>query len=215
MLGVLAIVVTILTVLFNLVGTLCISVMAGMMAGASRRFNWQVISVSLVPPAVAVVLGWISKSELDVRRYFSLSAVCLGAFWITWLATYILMSLEKKSPQASGQRTSAQSGASHRLNTSPAGDGTRCRGAIVKADAAGGPLNLDLLQGTWRCETGHPDEDSTGRVLVVKGGKFSLSIVNANGQARVLDQGDVTVTRSQERTKLVISKPSGLEASDG
>jgi len=206
MLGVLVVVVTVLTFLFNLVGTLCICVVTGMMAGASRRFNWQVIGASLIPPAVAVALGCVTKSELDFRRYVSLSGICLGAFWVTWLATYLLLLLEKTSAQTSAQRTSIRSTASQHCESHPLG-GSKTEDAL-RTDEPEALLNLGHLQGTWHCEAHHPNDMSDKRVLTVNQGRFCLSIVNASGQARLLGQGDVTVSGSPGKMTLEISETS-------
>jgi len=206
MLGALVVVVTVLTFLFNLVGTLCICVVTGMMAGASRRFNWQVIGASLIPPAVAVGLGCVTKSELDFRRYVSLSGVCLGAFWFTWLATYLLLLLEKTNAQTSAQRTSTRSTASQRCDNPPFG-GSKPED-VLRTGELEALLNLGHLQGTWHCDEHHSDDMSDKKLLIVTQDRFYLSIVNASGQARLLGQGDVTVCGSPGKTTLEISVTS-------
>lgn len=214
-LGLLTVVVVVLTFLFNLVGTLCVSVITGMMAGASRRFNWQVISVSLVPPAVAVALGYITKVNFEPRQWLTLPGVCLGSFWVTWAATYLLISLEKKSAPSRRSLASVGSttapGSEFRGQQSDIFPGTQLSDAASKAGEVEDRLRLDDLQGTWCCESNRPDGASTKKVFVVEEGKFSFSIVNDSGHSRLVARGDVVVQDTESQTKLVISKPSEAE----
>ena len=218
MLGVLTIVVTILTFLFNLVGTLCVSIIAGMMTGASRRCNWQVVSVSLVPPVVALALGYFTKVDFNLRQWLSVAGIALGSFWGTWLATCLLMFLEKKSDAAPGEPASIRSSPPQELKPtlqrgdSPTG-GWNVHPAL-KTNAPESELNLDDLQGTWFLETDGVKESSRRKMFVVKQGKFSLSIVNSNGHARLLAQGELTVQGEEGRKNLAISRFTGFEAGE-
>ena len=84
----------------------------------------------------------------------------------------------------------------------------------LKTNAPESELNLDDLQGTWFLETDGVKESSRRKMFVVKQGKFSLSIVNSNGHARLLAQGELTVQGEEGRKNLAISRFTGFEAGE-
>lgn len=215
MLGVLTIVVAALTLFFNLCGTLSVSVIAGMMTGASRRWKWQAILVSLVFPFVVLALGKVTTVDLDVRQRISLAAVCFGAFWATYLVTFLLMCLEKKSPPSPAQPASRHSTAHQELGSLPQPDeapaNRRIPGVALETSEPKNQLSLHHLQGTWLCETSHPNEPSHKKVFAITQDKFSLSIVNASGHAHLVAQGDVIVQGVASEKSLIISGTSGDE----
>lgn len=183
MLSVLTILVVVLTVLFNLVGALCFSIAAGMMAGASRRWNWQVIIISLMPPVAALVLGHLTKVDFDLRKGISLIAICLGSFWGTWLATYLMMLLEAKSgPEPASAQTPTP----------------------TKSQEPDVEFKLDDLQGTWLCESDRAGDISKRRLLTVERGRFSLRIAVADGSSRLVAEGDVLLRGVDGHKKLVL-----------
>lgn len=217
-LAVVTIIVTGLTLLFNLFATIGISVLAGMMAGASRRWNWQVISVSILPGAVVLALGFAMKVPFDLRHRLYLAGMSFGVFWVTWLATYLLMSLEAKGEATTGQMASAgltppvESASSPTTRTNSNGD--RRLPTAVTVSQAEARLLLDDLQGTWLCEASRVDEPSNKKLFVVEHGKFSLSILNGGGQARLLAQGDLIWQDVAGHQNLIITGRPGLESGE-
>jgi len=183
-LGSIAIVVTMLTVLFNIVGALAVSVVAGMISGTRRRFDWHAISLSLVAPVVGLVLGHLTNLELDSRGYLSASGICLGAFWATWLATYLVTFLESRSRPVAGTPDT----------TSP-----------MKRSGTEEPSALQQLQGTWRFENERPGAAAESKVLVVERDQFRIAIVNSEDAPRVVGKGELKVHHSNGQTTLVIS----------
>lgn len=216
MLGILTTVVTGLTFLFNLFATIGISVLAGMMAGASRRWNWQVISVSFLPAIVALALGFVMKVPFDLRHCLYLTGMCLGSFWATWLATYLLMSLEAKSdataePQASACLTLPAESPSSPTPRAQLIDVRMPRTAMTTSEAEP-QLNLDDLQGTWLCEAKRADELSNKKLFVIDHGKFSLSIMNGDGHAHLVAQGELRLQGEDGHKILLIAPRSGVES---
>ncbi len=218
MLGILTIIVTGLTFLFNLFATIGVSVLAGMMAGASRRCNMQVISVSFLAPGVALALGFIMKAPFDLRHCLYLTGMCLGSFWATWLATYLLMSLEAKSDATSEQQASAcltlpvQPTSSSTRETEPT-DVQLSRAAMTTSEVQA-QLNLDDLQGTWLCEANRAEKPSNKKWLIVDHGKFSLSILNGDGHAHVVAQGELILQGEDGRKILLVSGRPRVEPPD-
>jgi len=216
MLGILTIVVTGLTFLFNLFATIGVSVLMGMMAGASRRWNWQVICVSFLAPIVALALGFVMKAPFDLRYSLYLTGMCLGSFWGTWLATFFLMSLEAKSDAASEQQASAGLAlpAGSPFSSTPGVDlaDVRVSRVATPTRAAEAHLNLDDLQGTWLCEAKRADKPSNQKLFVVDHGKFSLSVMNGDGHAHVVAHGELILQDEDGRPVLLVSARSGVES---
>ena len=210
MLVVLTGVVTVLTLFFNLCGALSVAVVAGMMSGASRRWQWQSIYVSLVCPIVVLVLGKITKVDLAIPQRLSLAAVCFGAFWGTYLVTFLLMRMEKQSETAPGHRTSRQSSSPQEAGTNPQLGNAPATCPIpdvaLPANELSDPFGLHHLQGTWHCETKHPKKSSHKKVFAITQDKFSLSIVNASGHARLIAQGSVLLQDAFSANRLILSE---------
>lgn len=215
MLGALTAVVAVLTFLFNLVGTLCVSIIAGMMAGASRRFNGQIIAVSLVPPIVALALGYVTKVEFDLRQWLSVAGICLGSFWGTWTATYLLMFLEKKSEPATSPLTSRDSTTGQEFRTSHKepneSPGEKSPTGGLEPAGAEKYLKLEDLQGTWLCQTDRTNESPRKRIFVVTQDKFSLSILNSSGDTHLVAHGEVAVRKVDGKLNMVISASPEFE----
>ena len=209
MLGALAVVVAALTFLFNLVGALCVSVIAGMMAGASRKWTWQLLLVSLVPVLVVVGLGSYTHVGLDLRQRALLASVCFGAFWATYIVTLLAMHLEARS-----EPTQASSPSRRKALL------TEARSVLPQpaplASSAKAQLTVNHFQGTWLSETNRPHGHPRKKVFIVERGKFYLSLVNSHGHTRLLAKGDVTVHDTASGKSVVISKGSaGVPLSPG
>jgi hypothetical protein len=172
-----------LTFAFNLFGALSTAIVAGLMTGVSRRWKWQTVVVSLVSPAVVLLLGQITRNDVDLRQRLSLAAVCFGAFWGTYLMTLLLMCLEKKS-------VPSESDAAPTEPATAAAAGGPIIGTALPSHT-GHDLCLRYLQGTWLCETS-PSGPAPKKMFAVKEDKFSLTLVNSGG-ASVVAHGDVIV----------------------
>lgn len=172
--AVLLLVVGLLTLLFSLLGTIFCAVVVGVMMGASRRWRWQAIPVSVVFPLVIVTLSRVSKTELDWHHTIQMAVLCFAVFWATYAATYLLMFLERPSESLTptrGMRTTSAS-----AQTSEA--------EVVECSLAD-------LRGTWVCETTTRDGERQERVMTISKDEFSLSRKASDGKCRVLTQGKV------------------------
>jgi hypothetical protein len=196
--GALTVLVTVLTLLFNLCGPLTVTVFVGMMAGASRRWQWQSIFLSLLCPIVVLALGKVTRLGLDGPQRLSFAAVCLVAFWATYLVTYLVMRMERSSAPAPDAKVSKASSAPPESATS------RQPGDTLTVDESFNQLSLRHLQGTWHCDTSLPDKVSLEKVFAITDDKFSLSVVNAGGQAQLVAQGDVVVQGVASSKRLIL-----------
>ena len=185
-----------LTALFTLLATLVTAVLTGLMMGAAQRWKRQLIPVSLVFPLVALLLGQTAKDDLGPQQRLSTAAVCLGAFWVTYVVTLLVMRLEQNAAPPA-QRALAFSQA--RVGVEPptaGGDGSAEIPPSAQASARAvpaGQLSLQDLQGTWWCETNDAQGNHQRRRIEIAGDKFALSIANPDSRARVVAEGRVEV----------------------
>lgn len=172
--AVLLLVVGLLTLLFSLLGTIFCAVVVGVMMGATRRWRWQAIAVSVVFPLVIITLSRVSKTELDWHHAIQMAVLCFAVFWATYAATYLLMFLER--PSESPATTRSLQAASATEQTSQA--------KVVECSLAD-------LRGTWVCETTTGDGEQHERVMTISKDEFSLSRRTSDGKCRLLTQGKV------------------------
>ncbi len=197
-------VVAVLTLLFSLAGTLFVAVLGGMMAGAFRRWHWQLIFISLVCPIVVLAPREITQVGLEGQQRFALAAVCLGIFWATYLVTRLVMGMEKASEPAA-RRSSARRESGTSICAQGATEKSLTADAALVAVKPAAELSLDHLQGIWRCESGQPDQALPNRILAIAQDKFSLSIANAGGPPQLLARGEVLVRSAASAKGLVFS----------
>jgi hypothetical protein len=99
---------TLATVVFNFLGTITGSVLAAMMFGTTRKWQWQIILVSLLFPAVMIGCLEGGKTDLTPHKLALLAGVCLGAFWLTYLGTLALLCFERPAGQAAPVKPTKQ-----------------------------------------------------------------------------------------------------------
>jgi len=158
-------VVLLLTLLFNLFGTLSCAALAGMMLGAIKHRRWLTIPIAAVFPGVLFALMYFSKVELEGSKRIVVPALCFGVFWVTYGVTHLMMGSEAKSKpsQANVPTTTDQ----------------------VE------PLRLDQLQGRWRYESADHDGRAKLRVIEITQGHLVLSEFDARGRQRLRAEADV------------------------
>lgn len=122
--GALALIAMFLTISFSFLGTISSAVIVAMMMGATGSFRWQAIPISLVFPAVAIVLAYWFKHDLVWGKIHLLSWLCIVSFWLIYLITLGLMLIEKptqvpaplqaRAPSAPARPAPSQAKAAHR-----------------------------------------------------------------------------------------------------
>lgn len=185
-----------LTVLFTLLATLVTAVLTGMMMGAAQRWKRQLLPVSLVFPLVALLLGQTAKDDLGPQQRLSTAAVCLGAFWVTYVVTLLVMRLEQNAAPPA-QRTPPFSQARVGVERPTAGERGAAEippcGQASACAVPAGQLGLQDLQGTWWCETNDAQGNHQRRRIEIAGDKFALSVIDPGSRTRVVAEGRVEV----------------------
>jgi hypothetical protein len=176
-----------LTMLFSILGTVSVSAVVGMAMGASRRWKWNLIPISIIFPMVGLMLGQAAKADLTIQQRLSMAALCFGLFWATYLLTLVLLRLEKNN--------TAQS-----VDPLSKGDLRSAVNSTVIAGAQSTPkplLHLDDLQGTWLCEAICPNGEFQKRTINISENQFVLSTVNSTGGLEKIAQGEIEVNGSE------------------
>lgn len=161
-----------LTVLFNFLGNLTCAVLSGMMLGAARRWRWNAIPISLVFPAVILLLSHYSKLELPPGKVHLIALVCGAAFWGVYGMTFGLYFLEKK-PEGSPGVPAATA-----LSAKP-------------------EFRLATLRGSWTCEDAAANGSTQCKTLRIEEGRFALTVSERGGRGRVIARGEVNVDASR------------------
>jgi hypothetical protein len=182
--------VALVTLLFTFLGTIASAALVGMMAGATRKWRWQIILVSLVFPGVIAGFMHFTKTNLTAQQNTVLPLVCFGTFWLTYLLTCALGYFEKRETAAaeSAGKPAARIEASRPAMAADTGTEAAplagCPKALCDPD-------LTKLQGTWSEETAGVNGQSGRKVIEVVRDKLALSIVGLDGQAQTVWRGDV------------------------
>lgn len=188
-------VVVLLTVVFSFLGTISCAVIAGMAMAASRIWNGRVIASSLVFPAVVLTLAHFSKIDLVSNGRLTVATVSFGAFWGTFLLTFLVMLLERRDGGRPAMKTADPSASTRRQVDGESGSGQRevAAGIVTAANPAGRPaeLSLQALQGRWSCEVGATNGPSSRKIIEIAGDRFVLSVGNSDGSAQVCGEGVV------------------------
>jgi len=192
----LALVAAAVTLLFNLFGAISVCVLAGMMTGTGRRWNWNAIGISLVPPLVVLAIGYVTKVDLDLRRCLYLTGICLLSFWGVWLATFLLMFLEQREASQPAQAVATRAA---------------MPGGLVAPEVASDPDGLtgqveaSDFEGTWKCETSLLNPVIKTKQLVIEQGRFSLSFVSTRNRSRLVAQGKLVLQNLPESPRLTLT----------
>jgi hypothetical protein len=171
------------TLLFSFLGTITCSALVGMMLGATQRWQWRVILVSLVFPSVMAAFLHFSKTDLTDKQMVLLPIVCFDSFWLTYLATSVLLRFEKRSESATS--TPVVDCAAPRAQ--PAGE--------LAAHQFQVESGLAELQGTWeQIALGQAEPPSCKRLEFVRD-QIAVSRV-AGGQAQRVAVGTVRLEKA-------------------
>ena len=169
--------VALLTLIFNVLGTISCAVLTGMMFGATRHPRWVTLPLSLLFPAAIFALLGLNRTELDARQVAMVAGACFGAFWLTYGASAYMIFCEQQpsagSPAKSGERPPR---------------GLHAASQVLAGDE---PAGADLLRGKWLREVHAAGGVAETRVLEIDQAGLRLSAVDANGRVRVLAQGEI------------------------
>jgi hypothetical protein len=185
--------VVLLTTIFSFLGTIICAVLAGMMMGAAKHRRWQAIPVAVVFPAVIFTMLRSTKAELLGRQVVVLSLLCFGAFWLTYLATSLLLVFEAKKPVT----PAGQEGVPKEpLSAKPAPlAGPPEEGLAEQAERR---LALADLQGEWSQPLAAHNGDGAEKTMEIKGDKVLLTARHADGRVRKVAEGQLIVGADQE-----------------
>ncbi len=172
-----------LTVLFSFLGNLTCAVLSGMILGAARRWRWNAIPISLVFPAVILLLSHYSRIELPPGKVQLIALVCGAAFWGVYGMTFGLYFLEKKQEVLPD-------------STAP------------KAPTAKPEFRLAILRGNWTCEDAATNGATQCKKLRIEEGQFVLTVSERGGQERVVARGEMGVDTSRTERAVVTFNPA-------
>jgi len=201
-LGALAGLTVLLTMLFSILGNLTCAVIAGMILGSGRRWQWHAIPLSLVFPLVILSLSYYSKVDLPPRKVYLIALVSTAAFWSVLGMTFSLRFLESKNDPSS----SAAAQQISRIDAPP---------------AAPTEFKLTTLQGNWSCEGTSHEGLPQYKSLRIAEGEFVLTTRTSRGREREVARGEVSVDQAGAgnlvftSTGLEVSKPPASEGVQG
>jgi hypothetical protein len=188
-------VVVFLTMMFSLLGAISCAVVSGMIMGAARQGKVWSGFVSLVSPAVALILAHVSNALPDLQN-LQFSLVCLGAYWIAYFLTSGLVLLERKQPPPSARsntlRGATAGGCEPGFPTIPDAISSV---AVAASRVPSGEPSLEELTGKWSCSTSGPDGQLHTKVMEIDGTRLALSITDAGGRTSSLAKGGVKLER--------------------
>ena len=178
-----------LTLLFSFLGTFTCAVIAGLILGSGRRWQWDSIPVSLVFPAVILSLSHFSKVDLPPGKVQLVALVSGGAFWAVLGLAFSFRFLERNGEPPP-----------------PAEVGV----VRTSGTEAGSPPALDLasLRGSWTCEESRADGTGICRTLQIEAGRFVLTESKSRSRERVVARGEVSVDQTGAGKIVFISDPA-------
>lgn len=208
---VLLLVVCVCTVLFTLLGVLFTAVLTGILMGASRRWMWQAVPVSLVFPLVTFVLGQVAQDSLQPGQRVAMVALCFGTFWVIYITSMWLMRMEARPVDDEEALSSGLPATRADVPSCPADNSERtARLSSPDADTArstglGVRISLRDFEGTWLRETAGPDGELRTSLMTVTEGRFALEVRNRRGLARRVAEGVLSLENAAGGESLLIS----------
>jgi hypothetical protein len=191
--------VTLVTMLFNFLGTISCGALIGMMVGVTRRWRWQIILISLIFPAVMLGFMSFTKTDFTSRQSTVLPLICFGAFWLTYLLACALACLEKRDMPSSAESAVASPA---RTDTPKSVTEVHFRrqpdsNAVSPAVEPAGLCEpgLEELQGIWSQEYRAVNGQSLKKVIEVARDKLALSVWDHDGKVSLVCQGRVRLER--------------------
>jgi hypothetical protein len=204
-------VVVLSSILFSILGALCTAVGTGLMMGASRRWKWQVIPVSLVFGLAGLTIAQAAGAEFDPGRRFIAAAVCCGAFWGTYLMTRLILMLEQDGVTAGklGDVRPVPVEAERGIVQERTLPGLEHFASTPVVETPGQAIELSLrdLLGTWLCETTDPDDRSAKRRLEITEAAFALTVTDSGGHTQRVAQVEFELENTNGARRVLIAHP--------
>ena len=190
-------VVVFLTLMFSLLGAISCAVVSGMILGAARSGMWRSLLVSLVFPAVTLVMAHVSHA-LQERQNLQFSLICFGSYWIAYFLTLGIVLLERKSPHPPAQLLAAAVVPGEGEPAPPSGTGVAGDPAPLLRCASIEPTSqpsLDELLGRWSCTTIDSDGQPHTKVMEIDGESLALNITDSKGRTLSVAQGGMRLEK--------------------
>jgi len=168
-------VVVLLTLLFNILGTLSCAALTGMMLGGIKHRRWVAFPISLVFPGVVFVLMHLSKIELEGQKQIAVPVLSFGCFWMMYLMTCLMMGAEAKAVNLRPPTVTGRGTAGLGPNAVRRGAGSDPAGLV-------GELQLGQLQGRWNCESVGHDGPVKRKVIEITRDRLVLNGFDSDGK---------------------------------
>lgn len=185
-LGALIGVTVLLTLLFSILGNLTCAIVAGVVFGSSRRWQWLSLPCSLVCPGVILLLSYYSKVELPPGKVWLIALLAAGAFWSVVGLARVFRFVERKPDAA------------------PPGGA----GSTETTARSAQPFDPSTLRGSWTCEESAGQGLVQSRTLRIKDGRFVLLEHPRRGRDRVVARGAVNANGAQPAAVIFTPDPS-------
>jgi hypothetical protein len=189
-----------LTFAFSFLGTILCAVVIGMMMGASRHPKWQSIPVSLIFPALVLLLLRLSRTELAHEQINAVAALCFGAFWLTYGLTFVLRSVE--GMQAIKAKAAKPGATAAEKTVSTPACAKKSSEIPHPASIQALELRLEMLQGWWEGRTSVGPQQRR-RTLEIIEDQIEVKELNAEGGICWEAKGGLRVDQSATEPRLV------------
>jgi hypothetical protein len=191
-------VVLLLTLLFNILGTLSCAALVGMMLGGIRHRRVLALIISLVFPGVLFILMHLSKIELEGQKQVAVPVLSFGCFWMMYVMTCLMMGAEGKMAKLHPSSAAGRGAAM-------AGENRSGLPTVSDADAAMGELRLEQLQGRWNCESVGLDGQVQKKVIEITGDRLVLNGFDPDGQQCLHIESAIRCEDADEVNALVVA----------
>jgi hypothetical protein len=200
-----------LTFAFNFLGTILCAVVIGMMMGAARHPKWQSVPVSLIFPALVLLMLGLVKTELARDQMYAVAGLCFGAYWLTYGLTFILRSVEGKQATCPKKE---QPGAS-REEAVPLRTCGQQSPEVLRASTSSQvlELSLEMLQGWWEGKNSG-EANQRGRTMEITKDQIAVKGLNAEGGICWEANGCLRVERLARSGGLVCSAATTDSSAD-
>jgi hypothetical protein len=199
--------VVLLSFIFSFLGTIFCAALAGMMLGTSRQTRPLALPVSLIFPAVILLLLRTMHTELSSGQIHFVSLLCFAAFWLTFVLALLVVGLERKQQ---ARNASPDRGITQPAQSRPDLDQSSTlptAGLEQPAIRLPDRLNLEVLQGRWRCESSGNGAEQRNKVILIERTGLVLTVADGKGELSFQGKAEINLSESNGGQKLVLSQP--------